>query len=181
AWQSPWPEVAFTIAESQLVRTPPDIGPDRRLQVVEWAARYGVPPGAVIDLGPLRRADIAAIMADCHAAVFPNRCEGATNLVAMEAMGCGVPVVLSANTGHLDLIGPPGEPRCWPLTKQTPLFHKGDRKGWKESSVNELVAHLEAIHSDREEAKRRADRALAFIQERTWTHFAKSFVEACGA
>ena len=182
AWQSPWPQTAFTIAESQLTRTPPNIGPDGRLQVVEWAAHYGLPAGSVVDLGLVGRADIAAVMADCHAAVFPNRCEGATNLVAMEAMACGVPVVLSANTGHLDLIGSAGEPRCWPLTKQTQLFHKGDRKGWKESSVNELVAHLEAIHADREEAKRRADRALAFIQgERTWTHFAKSFVEACGA
>ena len=39
-------------------------------------------------------------------AVFPNRCEGGTNLVAMEAIACGVPTVLSANSGHLDLLRP---------------------------------------------------------------------------
>ena len=29
---------------------------------------------------------VAAALAECDVAVFPNRCEGATNLVAMEAM-----------------------------------------------------------------------------------------------
>ena len=180
AWQSPWPEIAQNIAQSHLTATAPDIGANGRLQVVEWGARYGLPPGSMVDLGVVGRGELASILSDCHAAVFPNRCEGATNLVAMEAMGCGVPVVLSANTGHLDLIGPADDPHCWPLMKQTQLFHGGDRKGWKESSVSEIVAHLEALYSDREEAKRRAGRAVAFIQgERTWSAFAKSFVEAC--
>ncbi|PWC34426.1 glycosyltransferase [Azospirillum sp. TSO35-2] len=181
AWQSPWPGLAESIAESPLTRVPPDIGPDGRLDVVGWATRYGIPPDAVVDLGMLGRGDIASVLADCNAAVFPNRCEGATNLVAMEAMGCGVPVVLSANTGHLDLIGPADAPHCWPLTRQTQLFSpQGRRKGWKESSVNETVAHLETIHADREEAKRRAQRALAFIHgQRTWSRFAETFIEAC--
>ena len=37
-------------------------------------------------------------------ALFPNRCESGTNLVAMEAMAAGIPVILSNNSGHLDLI-----------------------------------------------------------------------------
>ena len=181
AWQSPWPEVALGIGESPLTRVPPNIGTDGRLQVVDWAAHYGLPAGSVVDLGMVGRGGIASILSDCHAAIFPNRCEGATNLVAMEAMGCGVPVVLSGNTGHLDLIGPADDPHCWPLTRQTPLFHNGSRKGWKESSVDEIVAQLEAIHASPQEARRRADRALAFIQgERTWDSFAKSFIEICG-
>ena len=52
----------------------------------------------------LRRADVA---------LFPNRCEGGTNLVAMEAAAVGVPVVLSANTGHLDVIRHLGRWVCW--------------------------------------------------------------------
>ena len=37
-------------------------------------------------------------------AVFASRCEGGTNLMAMETLACGVPTLISANTGHLDLL-----------------------------------------------------------------------------
>lgn len=183
AWHNPWPALSQGIAESPLTPTPPQIGPDGRLLIREWAAAHGVPADAFVDLGFLGRGQIAPILADCHAAVFPNRCEGATNLVAMEAMGCGVPVVLSANTGHLDLIRPnPAAPdNCWALTRQTPMANpRGARTGWMESSVEELVETLEAIYANRAEARARADRALAFIRgERTWRAFAAAFVDAC--
>lgn len=183
AWHNAWPALSQGIAESSLTRIPPEIGADGRLKIKEWALRYGVPEDAFVDLGFVGRGQIAPILAECHAAVFPNRCEGATNLVAMEAMGCGVPVILSANTGHLDLILPDAAnpDNCWTLTQQTPMFNpKGNRTGWMESSVEELVEQLEAIHRDRAEAKARADRALAFIRsERTWSAFAAAFAAAC--
>ncbi|WP_223677631.1 glycosyltransferase family 4 protein [Azospirillum agricola] len=183
AWHNAWPALSQGIAESPLIEAPPEIGSDGRLKITDWALRHGVPADAFVDLGFLGRGQIAPILADCHAAVFPNRCEGATNLVAMEAMGCGVPVILSANTGHLDLIRPdPTTPdNCWALTRQAPTSNpKGKRTDWMESSVEEVVEHLEAIHRDRAEAKARADRALALIQgERTWRKFAESFVAAC--
>ncbi len=183
AWHSPWPQVASGIAESPHTRVPPDIGPDGALRITDWALRYGIPSHAFVDLGVLSRAQIASVLADCHVGVFPNRCEGGTNLVAMEAMACGVPVILSANTGHLDLIGPDptNANHCWPLTRQTPLFApQGNRRGWAESSVEEIVEHLEAIHRDQAEAKARAERARAFLHaERTWSRFAADFIAAC--
>ncbi len=183
AWHNAWPALSQGIAESPLTQIPPEIGADGRLKITEWALRYGVPADAFVDLGFLGRGQIAPILADCHVAVFPNRCEGATNLVAMEAMGCGVPVILSANTGHLDLIAPdPTAPNnCWALTRQTPMLNpKGNRQDWMESSVDEVVEHLEAVYRDRTEARARANRALAFIRgERTWSAFAKAFVAAC--
>ncbi len=183
AWHNVWPALSQSIAESPLTPVPPEVGGDGRLKIEEWALRYGVPEDAFVDLGFVGRGQIAPILAECQAAVFPNRCEGATNLVAMEAMGCGVPVILSANTGHLDLIRPDAAnpDNCWTLTRQTPMPNpKGNRTGWMESSVEELVEKLEAIHRDRAEAKARADRALAFIRgERTWSAFAAAFVAAC--
>ena len=38
-----------------------------------------------------------------HLGVFPNRCEGGTNLVLMEYMACGRPAVVSYATGHTDV------------------------------------------------------------------------------
>ena len=36
--------------------------------------------------------------------VFPNRCEGGTNLVLMEYMACGKPVIASCTSGHRDIV-----------------------------------------------------------------------------
>lgn len=177
AWHNAWPHTSADIAESPLVPAAPAVGDNGKLRIVEWAMACGVPPEGFVDMGFLERGQIAAILAECHAAIFPNRCEGATNLVAMEAMACGVPVILSANTGHLDLIR---DGNCLPLRRQQPVADPaGRRRGWGESSVEEVLAHLETLYTDRATARSCAGRASAFVrQERTWRAFAETFVAA---
>ncbi|MFM2043118.1 MAG: hypothetical protein RLY86_1694 [Pseudomonadota bacterium] len=180
AWHNAWPHTSADIAESPLTPIAPRIdATHHRLLITDWAVAHGVPADAFIDLGFLARPQIAPILAECHAAVFPNRCEGATNLVAMEAMACGVPVILSANTGHLDLIR---DGNCLPLRQQTPVADpSGHRRGWSHSTVEEVVAHLETLYTDRAAARACAARARDFIRgERTWRAFAESFIEAVG-
>jgi glycosyltransferase involved in cell wall biosynthesis len=178
AWHNAWAHTAMSIAESPLTPIAPEIGPDGRLKIVKWAADNGLPPEAFVDVGFLGRPQIAPLLAECDAAVFPNRCEGATNLVAMEAMACGVPVVLSANTGHLDIIR---DGACLTLNDQRSTVDRdGGRNEWMDSSPEELAERLETIYSDRQAAKARADAARDFIlRERTWRAFAEEFVRAC--
>lgn len=177
AWHNPWAHTAMSVTESPYAKVVPTIDETGRLRIRDWAAANGVPADAFVDLGFLTRAQIPAVLAEAHAAVFPNRCEGATNLVAMEAMACGVPVILSANTGHRDLIR---DGVCLTLDEQTPVpDHDGSRNGWMESSVDELVERLETLYTDRTRAKMQADAALSFIRgERTWRAFAEAFVQA---
>lgn len=178
AWHNAWPHTSADIAESPLAVRAPRIDPaTHRLRIADWAADHGVPADAFVDLGFLTRAQIAPILAECDAALFPNRCEGATNLVAMEAMACGVPVILSDNTGHRDLIH---ADNCLPLRQQTPVPNpRGTRQGWSESSVEEAVTHLETLFTNRREARAIADRGKIFIRtERTWRDFAESFIDA---
>jgi glycosyltransferase involved in cell wall biosynthesis len=175
AWHNPWAYLAAGIAESRLTPQAPEVDDKGRLKIVEWATAHGVPADSFVDLGFLGRDQIAPVLADCAVAVFPNRCEGATNLVAMEAMACGVPVILSANTGHRDIIR---DDACFALTRQDPVPDPtGARIGWGESSVEELVEHLETLYTDRETARRRSCNAMRFILgERTWKNFAQAFV-----
>ncbi len=176
AWQNAWTEVGMTMAESALASHPPRVR-DNRIDIRRWAFENGADENSFIDLGFLGRHQIAGLLADCDAAVFPNRCEGATNLVAMEAMACGVPTILSANTGHMDLLV--GDV-CLTLDHQQPVPDRnGSRIGWGESSVDELVEQLEALYTDRSGARARADRAQRFIRsKRTWGIFAQAFVAA---
>src|SRR5690606_14480136 len=76
-----------------------------RLHVNRWLYNNGVPPDAVINLGSLRNAERPAVMRECNLAIFPARCEGEGNARILEALACGVPTVIPANTGHLDLAG----------------------------------------------------------------------------
>lgn len=178
AWRNVWPETAMSAAESPWAKTQPRIVPGTGPNITEWAVANGVPADAFLDLGFLRRDQIAPVLWNCDAAVFPNRCEGATNLVAMEAMACGVPTVLSANTGHLDIL----RADCvYSLNRQTPVPDRdGSRIEWGESDPEELAQRLEEIHSDRVEARARAARAARFmLTARTWRRFAENFINVC--
>ena len=174
AWQSPWPGVAADMAQSARVDGPPKLVA-RRLDVTGWAVRQGLTADSVIDLGLIAHADLPAILAECDAALFPNRCEGATNLVAMEAMACGVPTILSANTGHGDIIRDGG---CWPLLHQNPVVDPtGCRTGWGESDPDEALAYLEEIWCDPAAARHKALTGSNWLRrDRRWDRFAAMVV-----
>ncbi len=165
-WHNSWPESAANIAASVHIGSAPKTDRAGDLRLTDWAIDNGVAADAFIDLGIRPHAALPGIMRDADVAVFANRCEGGTNLVAMEAMACGLPCVISANTGHLDIIG---DGDCYPLIEQTPVRPAGDAaEMWRESSVEEIVAHLEAVYSDREEARTRGRRAAENMKQLSW-------------
>jgi glycosyltransferase involved in cell wall biosynthesis len=173
AWHSPWPALARTIDASGLV-APVVLGPDGRIDVRAWAAASGIDPARVLDLGAVPNALMPPILREMDVALFPNRAEGGTNLVAMECMACGVPAVLSANTGHLDLIA---TDTCYPLERQRPVggFGAGIGRtaGWGESDVDEIVACLDRVYADRGEAQRRGRNAAAMMAALSWAETAR--------
>lgn len=168
AWHSPWPGLARTL-DARGIAAPVVFGADGRVDVPAWAAANGVQPGRIVDLGAVPNALLPPVLREMDVAIFPNRCEGGTNLVAMECMACGVPVILSANTGHLDLIA--GE-SCITLERQRPMGGSaagcGDVPGWGESDIDEIVAALERARADRADAERRARNGSALVHRLTW-------------
>ncbi|HEX3432120.1 MAG TPA: glycosyltransferase family 4 protein [Rhizomicrobium sp.] len=118
AWHSPWPDLAR--------------GMD--LDLSEFAGR-------VIDVGPLPNVVMGPIYRECDVGLFPNRAEGGTNLVAMECLACGVPAILSDNTGHRDLLRMGfGHP-----LRQRPGAAWSE---WGESDVEDVVEALEHVYAN---------------------------------
>lgn len=151
AWQNVWPETIKDIARSPHRLGLPSLRQDRSLEVEGWARQLGLPAGAVIDCGLVPNQGLPALMAAASCALFPSRYESGTNLPAMEAMAMGIPVIVSRNTGHLDLIGLGDPPPCRVLEHQGPCSYVPPgmgSEGWGESEVDEAVAHLEALYSD---------------------------------
>jgi glycosyltransferase involved in cell wall biosynthesis len=169
AWHNAWPATMTGIELAGHVRGQPRPDPTGRLAVGEWLVANGVPPGSFVEVGPLPNWAMAPLYRDADLGLFPNRAEGGTNLVAMEAMACGVPCALSANTGHLDLLG---ADRCYPLARQgpvgggSPLYSGYD--GWGESDLEEMLAVMEQAYTQRDDARRRGQAAAEWMQ-REWT------------
>ena len=138
----------------------------------------GLPPSSFIDVGLLHNAQTSALLNEVDVAVLPSRCEGGTNLVAMECMASGVPVILSQNTGHLDLIA---ADNCYPLTLQLPigaLTGRPEYNDWGESTIDEIVNQLEAAYTDTATRRARGAAAARFMQEWSWANQVGKIVDA---
>ena len=178
AWHNFWPEFMQGIEQTGNVIGLPRLNPNRRLEISEWLMANGLPSNTFIDIGLIPNHLGGAIVREADVAVFTNRCEGGTNLVAMEVMACGIPTILSANTGHLDLIQ---NHHCYPLrlqkgVKSTPYFQGVE--GWGESDVEEVLENLERVYKNREEAQKRGHAAALFMENWTWEKQTQRFLDA---
>jgi glycosyltransferase involved in cell wall biosynthesis len=173
AWHSPWPHLARSLDQTGIA-APIAFDKDGRLDVRAWVGANDIPADRVIDLGDVPNISMPAILREMDVAVFTNRAEGGTNLVAMECMASGLPVILSRNTGHLDLIE---EDNCYPLLDQRPAENRWNSIGnvacWGESQVDEVVERLEEVFAARAEAERCGRRAAAMMKRFTWAHTAR--------
>ncbi len=165
AWHSPWDSHgAASLAGAEHV-APIPLTADGRIDPAAWARANGIPAGCVYDLGTPPNSAMPAIYREMDAAVFTNRCEGGTNLVAMEAMACGVPCVISANTGHLDLIQPG---TCLPVREQS-IYEAPIRfKAWGESDLEEVTEHLEFLYQNRDRAREIGQGGAQFMAGWDW-------------
>ena len=99
AWDNPWPQTMDGIWLAGHVKGVPAIR-GGRADVTSWLVANGIPARNVLDVGKVNPLELAAIVRSCDVGVFPNRCEGATNMVLVEALASGVPCVATVGHGH---------------------------------------------------------------------------------
>jgi glycosyltransferase involved in cell wall biosynthesis len=176
AWQAALPERASDIMHAGLVDTPPALE-GGRLALTRWAVPFGIPEGALLDVGDVPQAALANLLSEVDVALFPNRAEYDQNTRLLECLAAGVPVIASDNTGHRDILDARD---MWPLTEQRPLRGAPivGTDGWGESSIDEIVAHLEWMYAHREDARRTASAARARIAGHAWDPVLRSIDEA---
>jgi glycosyltransferase involved in cell wall biosynthesis len=163
AWSSPWAQHARSLNVNPAIM-PVMFRSDDQVDTLAWTEANGIPSRQVLHFGPVPNSQMPRILREVDVALFPNRAEGGTNLVAMECMACGIPTILSANTGHLDLID--GD-NCFALERQGSIGHPGC-EGWGESDVDEIVATLETAYQHRGEAQTRGRRGAETMSKLTW-------------
>lgn len=166
AWQNLWPLTAVQIKHSPHLTELPIVRADDSFDIVRYGTDNGIPGDQIVDLGLVPNERMPDILKEMHLAVFPNRCEGGTNLVAMETMACGVPCVIANNTGQRDLID---KGTCYVLEDQGTVDFEGmPTEGWGESSVEELVAAMENAYENHAERRKIGQRGADFMRSWTW-------------
>ena len=167
AWHSPWPTLAARFRGT--LEAALELDENGLVNIKKWAADNGVDPARVVEIFSTPNQMMPTLLREMHVALQPSRAEPCTNLIAMEAMACGVPVIVGDNTGMKDLIT--GD-NCVPLSRQDPVPPPSPTDGtvgWGESSVDEMVAALEMLHADAKRREAIGVTGAQWIREhRTW-------------
>lgn len=102
SWCNPWPQLLQTMRESKCIKW--DAQGNNQVEFFsDLLKRNGIPKGSFSVLPPLGPIGLAEVMSTTDFGVFPNRCEGGTNLVLMEYAACQRGVVANTKTGHADV------------------------------------------------------------------------------
>lgn len=135
----------------------------------------GIDTRRVICLPPLPNNQMPEIYRNTDIGIFPNRCEGGTNLVLMEYMACGRPVIASYLTGHKDV-----------LDQKYAILINGNgiidiKRGgqvtarWEEPDLDEVISRLDWAYHHRDTIRKMGEDAAIAMLRFTWNETAQSF------
>jgi glycosyltransferase involved in cell wall biosynthesis len=172
AWHSPWPQLS--VGFKGKASAPLELASDGTIHVKKWVAMNGINPDKVIEIKQIANPLMPGVLCDMDCALFPSRAEACTNLPAKEAMACGIPVILAANTGVKDIID---GGNCLALTNQKPIhdFTECGTEQWGESDVEEILQALERLYADTSYRHKMGQDGAAWIlaRGRTWANHAR--------
>tara|TARA_B100001173_G_C16026927_1_gene564511 strand:+ start:1895 stop:3121 length:1227 start_codon:yes stop_codon:yes gene_type:complete len=134
-----------TLNTTPYILTNPRSGKAEDIQ--PWLISEGIPEQNILIPSIINNAQLPSLIKQADTAVFASRCEGGTNLMAMEALACGIPTLLSENTGHLDLlngdiphaIGIKRSSRKTDTEKISEAYGGDDQGVWGETDPDSLV------------------------------------------
>ncbi len=153
AWFNPWPQLIYSMWNSRHIVFEAE-GKTQMEFMSSLLRRNGVENFTV--LPQLTQRELASQMQNTDCGLFPNRCEGGTNLVLMEYAACGRPVVANALTGHADVRE----------AIAVEIKAKPGPDGWAKQNIGDIVA---ALHSAKSALPRKA--------EWTWERAARQIID----
>ncbi|MBI2419139.1 MAG: tetratricopeptide repeat protein [Ignavibacteriales bacterium] len=167
AWYNMWPQTMMDMAKSQYIKF--DVRGSQWTEVMEYLYLInGLDRDRIFTLELTKNSQLRGIYAKSDIGLFPNRCEGGTNLVLMEYMACAKPVIASYNTGHKDVLT---EDTSYLLKEMKPfeVYDNGVLAAeWEEPSLDEIVAKLDYAYHHRDEIKNTGHKAGEYMKNFTW-------------
>lgn len=176
-WYNKWPASAKLMAHSRLIQF--------EYQEKSWQDLMnhtyvinGLDPSRIRTLDLVPNEMQRDIYKHTDIGIFPNRCEGGTNLVLMEYMACAKPVIASNTSGHKDIVTHENALLLNELRNVSVTGPDNQLIGrWQEPSLDELVAWLEYAYHHREEIKKIGIKAGQDLQNFTWADSAQQLLD----
>ena len=176
AWHNPFGATWDSMKDSKHVKFEPTSS-DPTTMVRQFLADNGIDERRAIVLGPKPNFVMNRFYKQTDVGLFPNRCEGGTNLVLMEYMACGKPVIATYGSGHRDVLT---EHNALLLKRLTPVqVQENGRRiaTWDDPDLDEVVAALEFAYANRERMVDLGRQAGEDMKQCTWERTARQFLE----
>jgi glycosyltransferase involved in cell wall biosynthesis len=164
------PDVALVLATTVGGRVcpPPFVNPRDLVRRTSKARVYMLS-------GQYTEHELAQIYNGCQAYVSLSRGEG-WNLPLTEAAACGLPVIASRATSHLDLlddsnaflVDPTGLESAGKNEAICPWYHGQHFCAYGKQAHDQMVDYLRDVHRDSAKAAQRAERLTKKIRSQTW-------------
>ena len=180
-WYNLWPESIRLMASSPHIKLP-DVQTNSWQQFMQSVYEInGLDAKRIKTYELVPSYHLRGIYGCTDIGIFPNRCEGGTNLVMMEYMACGKPVIAANTSGHCDVVT--NENALLLNDLKNFCLHDRDSKliaRWQEPSVEELVDKIEFAYHNRGALYRIGVKAGEDLQKFTWEQTARDLLRKVG-
>lgn len=173
AWYNFWPDSIITMAQSNYINF--DMKGNTWEELVSHLLiQNDINLQQVITLPIVPNDQLRKLYLMTDVGLFPNRCEGGTNLIMMEYMACGKPVVASYNTGHKDVLNDQNSYMLQEM-RQLKLFTENSLTAdWEEPSLDEIIHKLESAYHNRDQMNSIGKQAGIDLKNFTWENTANN-------
>lgn len=181
SWYNPWPFSVDTMRSTKLIRfNLPEASYVDCMNAL--LVDNGIDLKRVVTLLPQPNALMPRAYANTDVGLFPNRCEGGTNLVLMEYMACGKPVVASDVTGHSDVVTRDNALLIEARNTTQVRNAAGEPVAeWPEPDLDQAIAQLEHAYQHRDRLRALGKRAAQDLASWTWGKTAAEFLRLLAA
>ena len=171
AWGNHWLQTMDSLSASPYIKWVASIGADWQQRLRSNMTFHGILNDRYTILPFYPNSQMADIYRRCHLGVFPNRCEAGTNMVMTEFMACGVPVVATRATGHIDVINH--------ATAYCANAGIEDDNCFFEPSLEGVIAEIEYAYAHRSDAIAVGKAGKDWVGRFTWDQCAVDLLTAC--
>jgi tetratricopeptide (TPR) repeat protein/glycosyltransferase involved in cell wall biosynthesis len=174
SWFNGWEFSLNTMRASPFIRFNPT-ATDHVDKIAEVLADNGIDLDRVVTLRPRPNVTMGKVYRNTDVGLFPNRCEGGTNLVLMEYMACGKPAIASYNSGHRDVLHSLNAVLIRTMKPVVIEDHGRHSATWDEPDLEETIERLEWAYQHRESLSAIGQRAGEDLAQLTWKRTARQF------
>jgi len=173
AWVNYWPQSMWTMSYSPHIKYEHNGGDWNSLMSHIYQIN-NLDEDKIITCEIIPHDELRSLFSKTDLGIFPNRSEGGTNLVLMEYMACGKPVIATNCTGHKDIVNSNNSLLLENNTIREYLDDNNEHYAtWDEPDLNELVEKIEFAYQHRDQIEKLGKQAGSDLAEFTWAHMAE--------